>query len=99
MFVNFVIHLDKEFQCQKSPIMKGPLACCISVHWNVNLILVSCVSSVNFRPLFKRLRVMIFFLFNFYLSLPEVNIEEVISTFLKLAVSHGLPRNFVYDGK
>ena len=42
---------------------------------------------------------MIFFLFNFYLSLPEFNIEEVISTFFKLAVSHGLPRNFVYGGK
>ena len=52
---------------------------------------------VNFRPLFKRIRVMILFLYNFYLSQPEVNIEEVISTFLKLAVSHALMRNFVYD--
>ena len=78
--------------------MKGPLACRISVHWNVKLILASCVSSVNFRPLFKRIRVMILFLFNFSLSQPEVNIEEVISsTSLKLAASHGLPRNFVYD--
>lgn len=97
MYVNFVSHLDKEFQCQKSPEMKGPLACRSSVHWNVNLILVSYVSFVNFRPLFKRIRVMILFLYNFYLSQPEVNIEEVISTFLKLAVSHALMRNFVYD--
>ena len=29
---------------------------------------------------------MILFLYNFYLSQPEVNIEEVISTFLKLAM-------------
>jgi len=33
----------------------------------------------------------------YYLSQPEVNMEEVISTFLKLAVSHGLMRNFLYD--
>ena len=37
MYANFVSHLDKEFRCQKSPKMKGPLACRSSVHWNVNL--------------------------------------------------------------
>ena len=88
MYVNFVSHLDKDFQYQKSPKMKGPWAFRSSVHWNVNLILVSYVSFMNLRPLFKRIRGMILFLYNFYLSQPEVNIEEV---------SHGLMRNFVYD--
>ena len=33
--------------------MKGPLVCCSSVSWNVNLVLVTCVSAVKIRIRFK----------------------------------------------